>query len=62
MLNEKDQSNDIVNMQLSEFRQSKNNLLNHITELIKKFNIPTAYMDLQDISKGKWKSAQVMHI
>ena len=49
-------------MQLNEFSQNKNNLLNHITGLIKKFNIPTAHMDLQNISKGKWKSTVVKHV
>ena len=49
-------------MQLSEFSQSKNNLLSHIKGLIKKFSIPAAHIDLQNISKGKWKSAQVKHI
>ena len=49
-------------MQLSKFSQNKNNLLNHITGLIKKFNIPTSHMDLQNISKGKWKSTVVKHI
>ena len=62
VLNKKDQSNNIANMQLHEFSQNKNNLLNHITELIKKFNIPTAHTDLQNISKGKWKSTVVKHI
>ena len=62
LLNKKNQSNDIANMQLSEFSQNKNNLLNHITGLIKKFNIPTSHMDLQNISKGKWKSTVVKHI
>ena len=38
LLNKKDQSNDIANMQLSEFSQNKNNLLNHVTGLIKKCN------------------------
>ena len=33
-------------MQLSEFSQNKNNLLNHITGFIKKFNIPTDHIDL----------------
>ena len=61
LLNKKDQSNDIVNMQLSEFSHNKNNLLNHITGLIKKFNIPTVHIDLQNISKGKWKSRVVKH-
>ena len=51
-LNKKDQSNDIGNMQ-TEFSQNENNLLNHITGLIKKFNIPTAHIDLQNISKCK---------
>ena len=49
VLNKTDQSNDIENMQLHEFSQNKNNLLNHITELIKKFYIPTAHTDLQNI-------------
>ena len=62
LLNKKDQSNDIANMQLSEFSQNKNNLLNHITGLIKKFNIPTAHIDLKNISKGNWKSTVVKHI
>ena len=62
VLNKKDQSNNIVNMELHEFSQNKNNLLNHITEPIKKFNIPTAHTDLQNISKGKWKSTVVKHI
>ena len=38
LLNKKDQSNDIANMQLSEFSQNKNNLPNHVTGLIKKCN------------------------
>ena len=49
-------------MQLSKSCQYKNNLLNHITGLIKKFNIPTAYIDLQNLSKDKWKSKVVKHI
>ena len=53
LLNKKDQRNDIANMQLIEFGQNKNNLLNHVTGLIKKCNIPTAPVDLQNISKGK---------
>ena len=60
-MNIKDQSNDIANMQLSEFSHNKNNLLNHITGLIKKFNIPTAHIDLQNKSKSKWKSRVVKH-
>ena len=48
LLNKKDQSSDIANMQLSKFSQNKNNLLNDITGLIKKFNIPTAHIDLQN--------------
>ena len=62
LLNKKDQSSDIANMQLSEFSQNKNNLLKHITGLIKKFNVPTSHMDLQNISKDKWKSTLVKHI
>ena len=61
LLNKKDQSDDIAHIQLSEFSQNKNNLLNHITGLIKKFNIPTAHIDLQNISKSKWKSTIVKH-
>ena len=57
LLNKKDQSNDIANIQLSKFSQNKNNLLNHITELIKKFNISAARRKLQSISKAHWKSA-----
>ena len=53
LLNKKDQRNDIANVQLSKFSQNKNNLLNYITGLIKKFNIPTAHIDLKNISKGK---------
>ena len=53
LLNKKDQSNEIAKMQQNEFSQNNNNLLNHITGLIKKFNIPTAHIDLQNISKGK---------
>ena len=49
-------------MQLNEFSQNNNNLLNHITGLIKKFNIPTAHIDLQNTSKGKWKSTVVKHV
>ena len=49
-------------MQLSEFSQNKNNLLNHITRLIKKFNTLTANIDLQNLSKGKWKCTVVKHI
>ena len=48
LLNKKDQSSDRANMQLSKFSQNKNNLLNDITGLIKKFNIPTAHIDLQN--------------
>ena len=48
-------------MQINEFSQNKNNLLNHIIGLIKKSNIPTAHEDLQNISKGKWKSTVVKH-
>ena len=62
VLNKKDQSSDIAKMQLHEFSQNKNNLLNHITGLIKKLNIPTAHTDLQNVSKGKWKSTVVKHI
>ena len=46
LLNKKDQSNDIANIQLSEFSRNKSNLLNHITGPIKKFNIPTTQIDL----------------
>ena len=46
LLNKKDQSNDIANIQLSEFSRNKSNLLNHITGPIKKFNIPTTHIDL----------------
>ena len=49
-------------MQLSEFSQNKNNLVNHITGLIKKFNFSTAHIDLLNISKGKWKRAVMRHI
>ena len=49
-------------MQLSVFIQNKNNLLNHITGLIKKFNIITAHIDLQNISKDKWKNTVAKHI
>ena len=44
------QSNDIANTQLSEFSQNKYNLLNNIMGLIKKFNIPTAQTNLQNIA------------
>ena len=37
-------------------------MLNHITGLIKKFNIPTGHIDLQSISKSKWKSTVVKYI
>ena len=46
LLNKKYQSNDVANIQQSEFNQNKSNLLNHITGLIKKFNIPTTHIDL----------------
>ena len=62
LLNKKDQSNDIAKMQLNEFSQNNNNLLNHITGLIKKLNIPTTHIDLQNVSKGKWKSTVVKHV
>ena len=62
LLNKKDQCNDIANIQLSEFSQNKNNLLNRFTGLIKKSNISTAHIDLQNMSKGKWKSILVKHI
>ena len=62
LMNKKAQSKDITNMLLSEFSQNKNNLLNYITGLIKKLNIPTAHIDLQSISKGKWKRTVVRHI
>ena len=58
LLNKKDQSNDIVKMQLNEFSQNQNNLLNYITGLIKKFNVPTAHIDLQNISKLEKYSSQ----
>ena len=61
MVNKKDQSNNIAKMQLNEFSQNQNSLLNHITGLINKFNIPTAHIDLQNISKGKCKSTVVKH-
>ena len=61
-LNKKDQSKDIANILLSEFSQNKSNLLNHITGLIKKFNIPTPHIDLRNISKGKCKNTVVKHI
>ena len=53
LLNKKDQSNDIAKLQLNEFSQNQNNLLHHIKGLIKKFNIPAAHIDLQNISKSK---------
>ena len=46
LLNKKYQSNDVANIQQSEFNQNKRNLLNHIAGLIKKFNIPTTHIDL----------------
>ena len=49
-------------MQLSEFIQNKNNLLNHITGLLKKFNILTAHIDLQNISKRKTHKPVAKHI
>ena len=49
-------------MQLSKFSQNKSNLLNRITRLIKKLNIPTPHIDLQNISKSKWKSTAVKHM
>ena len=49
-------------MKLNEFSQNQNNLLNHITGLTKKFNIPTAHIDLQNISKDKWKITVVKHV
>ena len=52
LLNKKDQGNDIAKIKLNEFSQNQNNLLNHITGLIKKFNIPTAHTDLQNSSKS----------
>ena len=58
LLNKKDQSNDIAKMQLNEFSQNQNNLLNYITGLIKKFNVPTAHIDLQNISKLEKYSSQ----
>ena len=61
LLNKKDQSNDMAKMQLNEFSRNQNKLLNLVTGLIKKFNIPTAHIDLQNISKGKWESRVVKH-
>ena len=49
-------------MQLSKFSQNKSNLLKRITRLIKKLNIPTPHIDLQNISKSKWKSTAVKHM
>ena len=49
-------------MQLNELSQNKNNLLNNITGLIKKLNISVTDIDLQNISKGKWKSTVVKHV
>ena len=62
LLKKKDQSNDIANIELNEFSQNKSNLLNHNTGIIKKFNIPTTHIDLQNISKNKWQSTVVKHI
>ena len=62
LMNKKDQSNDIAKMQLNEFSQNQNNLLNHFPGLIKKFKIPTVHIDLKNISKGKWKSTAVKHV
>ena len=62
LLNKKDHNNDIVNTQLSEFSQNKSNLLNHITRINDEFNIPTNHIDLQNISKSKWKSTVVQCI
>ena len=62
LVNKKDQSKNIANIQLSKFSKNKNTLLNHITRLIKKFNIPTAHIDLQDVSKGKWKSTVLKYL
>ena len=52
LLNKNYQGNDIAKIKLNEFSQNQNNLLNHITGLIKKFNIPTAHIDLQNSSKS----------
>ena len=62
LVNKKDQSKNIANIQLSKFSKNKNTLLNHIVGLIKKFNIPTAHIDLQDISKGTSKSTVLKHL
>ena len=62
LLNKTDQSNDIATISLRKFSQNKSNLLSHITGLIKKLNIATAHIDLQNISKSKWKSTVVNHI
>ena len=62
LVTKKDQSKNIANIQLSKFSKNKNTLLKHIAGLIKKFNIPTAHIDLQDISKGKSKSTVLKHL
>ena len=31
-------------------------------KIIKRFNIPTAHTDLQNLSKGKWKSTIVKQV
>ena len=62
LLNKTDQSNDIATISLRKFSQNKSNLLSNITGLIKKLNIATAHIDLQNISKSKWKSTVVNHI
>ena len=61
LLNKKDQQ-QYSKYTANKFSQNKSNLLNHITGLIKKFNIPTTHIDLQNIPKSKWKSAVVKHI
>ena len=61
LLNKKDQSNGMEKIQVNEFSWNQNKLLNLVTALIKKCNIPTAHIDLQNISKGKWESRVVKH-
>ena len=53
LLNKKDQRNDVAKMQPNELSQNQNNLPNHTTGLIKRFNIPAAHIDLQNVSTGK---------
>ena len=55
LLNAEDQSNDLLQLQLTEFKSNCDNLGNHFLNLLRKFNITEPLTTIAKLSKNKWK-------